>query len=251
MHTYDIIMLVVLGIATFMGAIKGLAWQIASLASIFVSYFAAYNFRDRVAGLIQAQEPWNGFLAMLLVYAGSSFAIWFMFRMMSGVIDSFRMRDFDRHMGALLGFGKGGLLCMLITMFAVTLLGPRQQQAIVSSRSGAYISRFLAATNGIVWPKEIEQIVRPYLNQLEQRLDQRNSGLQQTTVGLPASSGSQGQGGWFGGAGFGNPSKDFLPENLGNGSWQLPLPGNPVATPNGNGNWPAGGMGNEVLPGYR
>ncbi len=234
-----------------MGAIKGLAWQIASLASIFVSYFAAYNFRDKVAGLIQAQEPWNGFLAMLLVYAGSSFAIWVVFRLMSGVIDSFRMRDFDRHMGALLGLGKGVLMCLLITMFAVTLLGPRQQQAIVDSRSGSYISQLLAATNGFVWPKEIEQIVRPYLNQIEQRLDQRNPVGGQIATGVPSSSSSQGQGGWFGGGNnSAKPTGNFLPENLGNGSWQLPLPGNPVATPNSNG-WPAGGIGNEVLPGFR
>ncbi len=61
MQTYDIIMLVVLGIATFLGAIKGFAWQVASLASIVVSYFVAYHFRSDVAKMIHAQEPWNGF----------------------------------------------------------------------------------------------------------------------------------------------------------------------------------------------
>jgi membrane protein required for colicin V production len=252
MQTYDIIMLVVLGIATFMGAIKGLAWQVASLASIVVSYGFAYNLRGQVATYIKAQEPWNTFLAMLLIYAGCSFAIWVFFRLISGVIDRFRMRDFDRHMGALVGFGKGVLLCMLITMFAVTLLGPRQQQAIVDSQSGAYISRLLAATNGIVWPKEIEQIVRPYLNQLEQRLDGRQpngnlvSGRVETT---------QGEGGWFGFGGGRKPEAgnalpgNVLPENIGNGNWQLPLPGNPVTTPNNN-SFQNGGFG-DVLPGIR
>jgi membrane protein required for colicin V production len=264
MQTYDIIMLAVLGITTFMGAIKGLAWQIASLASIIVSYFAAYQLRDRVATLIQAQEPWNGFLAMLLIYAVSSFGIWLVFRLMSSVIDSMRMRDFDRHMGAVIGFGKGALLCIIITLFAVTLLGPKQQQAIVNSRSGAYISKFLAATDGIVWPKEVETIIRPYLDRAEQRLDQRGGGGNLANDGfLPRSSdGSsglgQGGGSWFGGTspsghGSAGSSGNILPENLGNGSWQIPFPGNPVSTPNQNGanGWPSPDALNDLLPAIR
>lgn len=176
MQTYDIIMLVVMGIATFLGAIKGFAWQIASIASIVVSYFVAYNFRGDVAKVIHAQEPWNGFLAMLLLYAGSSFVIWVIFRLISNTIDQVRLRDFDRHMGALLGAGKGVLFCILITMFAVSLLGPRQQQSIINSRSGGYIAQVLSAANGIVLPKEIEPIVRPYLNGIEQKFDQRGNG---------------------------------------------------------------------------
>ncbi len=110
---------------------------------------------------------------MLLLYAGSSFAIWVVFRLISNTIDQVRLRDFDRHMGALLGAGKGVLFCILITMFAVSLLGPRQQQSIINSRSGGYIAQILSAANGIVLPKEIEPIVRPYLNGIEQKFDNR------------------------------------------------------------------------------
>jgi membrane protein required for colicin V production len=184
MQTYDIVMIAVLAIATIFGAIKGLAWQIASLASIVVSYTVAYTFRNDVAKMIRAQEPWNGFLAMLLLYAGTSFVIWVGFRLVSGAIDRVRLKDFDRHMGALLGLGKGVVYCMLITMFAVSLLGPKQQQAIVDSKSGGYMSKIFAATNGIMLPKEIEQIVRPYLNKIEERFDQRGN-----TIATPTSSG--------------------------------------------------------------
>ena len=182
MQTYDIVMIAVLAIATLFGAIKGFAWQIASLASIVVSYAVAYTFRNDVAKMIRAQEPWNGFLAMLLLYAGTSFVIWVGFRLVSGTIDRVRLRDFDRHMGALLGLGKGVVFCLLITMFAVSLLGPKQQQAIVDSKSGLYMSKIFAATNGIMLPKEIEQIVRPYLNKIEQRFDQRGN-----TIAAPGS----------------------------------------------------------------
>ncbi len=170
MQAYDIIMLVVLGAATLFGMIKGFAWQVASLASIVMSYVVAYKFRDVLAAKIQAEAPWNLFLAMLLLYAGTSFVIWFGFRMVSTSIDRVRLRDFDRQMGALFGLGKGLIYCLLITMFAITLLGARQQQAIVESRSGRFISSMLAGANGIMLPKEIEAIVRPHLDRVKERL---------------------------------------------------------------------------------
>ena len=175
MQAYDIIMLVVVAAATLFGFIKGFAWQIASLASIVVSYFVAYRFRDDVAQRIQAEAPWNMFLAMLLLYAGSSFAIWFVFRMVSGSIDRVRLRDFDRQMGAAFGLAKGSLYCLLITMFAMTLLGARQQQAIVESRSGRYISSMLTAAQGVVLPSEIESIVRPHLERVREKLNGQNN----------------------------------------------------------------------------
>ncbi|MFT7640007.1 MAG: membrane protein required for colicin V production, partial [Pirellulaceae bacterium] len=54
MQIYDIIMLTVLVGATVLGLWKGVVWQIASMASIFLSFFVAMHFREPVAKLIQA-----------------------------------------------------------------------------------------------------------------------------------------------------------------------------------------------------
>ena len=48
-------------------------------------------------------------------------AIWLVFRLVSGLIDRVRLKEFDRQMGALFGAAKGVLLCVAITFFAVTL----------------------------------------------------------------------------------------------------------------------------------
>ena len=144
MQAYDLIMLIVLAATTIFGAIKGFAWQLASLASIVASYFVAYLFRNDVAKMINAQPPWNLFLAMLLLYFGSSLIIWMLFRLVSTSIDKVKLKDFDRQLGAGFGLIKGVALCLLITMFAMTLLGSAQQQRIANSRSGLYISRILA-----------------------------------------------------------------------------------------------------------
>ena len=81
MQIYDFIMLVVLLVAMFFGYRRGLAWQIASLSAIFASYFVAIRYRDVVEAKIEAEQPWNMFLAMLILYVASSFAIWVLFQM--------------------------------------------------------------------------------------------------------------------------------------------------------------------------
>lgn len=226
MQTYDIIMLIVLAATTIFGAIKGFAWQVASLASIVASYFVAYHFRNDVAKMINADPPWNLFLAMLLLYFGSSFVIWMAFRLVSTSIDKVKLREFDRHLGAGFGLIKGILFCLLITMFAMSLLGPAQQQRIANSKSGLYISRILASAGGLL-PVEIKQVVGPYIQNVEQKLQQNQWPDGQVPAGYPVS--EAGQGGW-GGA---------LNPNAGNsgsgGSWFQPS----VTAPESNGSlWP-------------
>ena len=50
MQLYDFVMIGVMCGAAIFGAMKGLAWQVASVASVVLSYMAALRFRDRVEG---------------------------------------------------------------------------------------------------------------------------------------------------------------------------------------------------------
>ena len=173
MQGYDLVMLVLLVGAALFGAVKGLAWQIASMASIFVSYFVAYQFRDQLAQQINAQPPWNMFLSMLILFLGSSLVIWIGFRMVANFIDRMKLREFDRQAGALLGLAKGGLLCIVVTFFAVTLLGDNQRRAIVQSYSGRYIAKFLHDADPVM-PQEVKGVLGPFINTLDKELDPRN-----------------------------------------------------------------------------
>ncbi|EKJ99144.1 Colicin V production protein [Rhodopirellula baltica SH28] len=164
MQTYDILMTVILVGATLLGAIRGFAWQLASIASIVVSYCVAYHYREPFSQNIHAAPPWNQFLAMFILFVGTSFVIWVALRMVSGMIDRMRLKEFDRQIGALFGLAKGALLCTIITLFAVTLFGERTQRAIVASESGRLIARVLAESNSIM-PPELDSVVRPYLDQ--------------------------------------------------------------------------------------
>jgi membrane protein required for colicin V production len=170
MQTYDLVMLAVLVFATIFGFWKGLAWQVASLASLVVSYFAALKFADKLAPMVSEHAPFNKFVAMLIIYAGASLAIWMLFRVVAGVIDGVKLKEFDRQMGALVGFAKGGLICIAITFFAVSLLGQVQRDKILASRSGHYIVQVLDKADAVA-PPEIQQVIGPYIQKINDRLD--------------------------------------------------------------------------------
>ncbi len=170
MQTYDMLMILVLVAATLFGFWKGMAWQVASLASLVVSYFAALRFADQLAPMISNHAPWNKFVAMLAIYIATSFVIWTLFRLVSGVIDRVKLDGFDHQMGALIGLAKGVLLCIAITFFAVAILPQNQKDTIIASQAGHYIVQFLDKTHAVV-PPEIHDIIHPYVERIERQLD--------------------------------------------------------------------------------
>lgn len=168
MEVYDICMLAVLVLATLFGAYKGMAWQVASLASIVASYLVALRFSEQFAPRFGDQAPLNRFIAMFVLYMVTSLGIWFAFRIVKNFIDRVRLREFDRQMGALVGAAKGVLLCVAITFFAVTL-SERARAAVLQSRSGLVIAQLLDRAEGVM-PRELHTMLDPYLNRLEQEL---------------------------------------------------------------------------------
>src|SRR5262245_1709400 len=98
MQTYDLLMLCVLVAATMFGFWKGMAWQIASLASLVVSYFAALRFSAQLAPMFGQHAPLDRFVAMFAIYIGTSFVVWAIFRLVSRVIDQVRLEAFDRQL---------------------------------------------------------------------------------------------------------------------------------------------------------
>jgi membrane protein required for colicin V production len=188
MATYDLLMIAILVGMTLFGYFRGMAWQLAYLASFVASYFVAVRFADQIAPKITfVNPPANKFVAMLLIYIGTSFVVWYLFRVVRKGIDSVKMEGFDHQMGAVLGFGRGVLWCVGVTFFAVTLLPATQKQQIVNSRSGFYIARLLDETDSL-FPPEVHQVVGPYLNRLETELHNGQAGApmaQQQASGWP------------------------------------------------------------------
>ena len=162
MGIYDIAMLIVVGGSIWFGYWKGLAWQIASLSAIIVSYIVAVNFRDQVAGFIQTDEPWNRIGAMLILFLGTSLIIWTIYASVAKSLKKHELKGFDRQTGALLGAVKGALLCMVITMFSVSLLGENAHNAIDGSKFGPYVETGIWKVSAFV-PEELAKYVDPHI----------------------------------------------------------------------------------------
>ena len=169
MQAYDLFMVIVIVAAVVWGAWKGLAWQLASLASIVASYFVALSFRVPLSKLINASPPWNIFLSMLILFLGTGLVVWIGFNLVSEVIERVKLKEYDRQLGAMFGLAKGVLLCVLITLFAVGLLSEPQRQQICNSKSGYYIAVLLDKADAVI-PSELHQVLEPYIDQLDRNV---------------------------------------------------------------------------------
>ena len=167
MGFYDVVMLVILGGCVFFGFWKGLTWQIASLSAIVVSYIVSINFREPVSQFIQTEAPWNRIGAMLILFLGTSIVIWTIYSRIKSRIKKLELGGFDRQAGALLGAVKGGILCMVVTMFSVSLLGASANEAIQTSKFGPYIEDAIIKAPSIV-PAEVANLIQGHIENYKQ-----------------------------------------------------------------------------------
>jgi membrane protein required for colicin V production len=172
MQTYDIIMLVVLALATCSGALKGLVWQVASLAALFASYLVAFHYGPSLAAWLPVGRPWNVALAMLALFLGTAAGIWLVCQWIRDWLDRMRLRSFDRQIGALLGLAKGIVFCTILTGLAVTLMGPSVRAAVARSHAGHLVGRLLDRAERLL-PAELNEILEPFVNTVEENM--RNS----------------------------------------------------------------------------
>jgi membrane protein required for colicin V production len=166
---YDIFMLAVLALAVLVGAWKGVAWQLASLGSLVLSFLVAMRFGGPLAPYLSTQAPWNRFIAMLILFLLTSLAVWMVFRLVSGVIDRMKLKDWDRQAGALFGLATGIVLCVVITFFAVTL-SDSGRETVLQTYSGRYIA-LLIQKGTPAMPDEVRRALGKYIEELDRKLD--------------------------------------------------------------------------------
>ncbi len=166
MQTYDIIMLAILGISVFLGFWKGFAWQIATVAAFVASYFVSAQFSVQIAQYLGINE----LIAMFGLFIGTSLLIWIGYGFVHKQIEKMHLKSFDRQIGALVGLGSGIVICLIVTFFAVKLLGDSMSQKIVQSNSGNYITKLIGKMDGVL-PDQLQEKVQPYVNELDKKLE--------------------------------------------------------------------------------
>jgi membrane protein required for colicin V production len=166
---YDLVMIGILAAAAMLGYFKGIVWQFAWIAGIAASAAMALQFGGPLAPFFGSQAPWNRLVAMLALYAATSLAVWLVFSVVSSVIKTVKLSAFDHQMGLLLGLAKGGLLCVVVTFFAVTLT-PNYRDQILGSHSGRLVAELIVRADQIL-PADVVATMAPFVQRFEDELN--------------------------------------------------------------------------------
>ncbi len=165
---YDCLMLAVLVGCILLGVWKGMAWQLAALASVVVSAAVALKGCASLAPYFNVHDPRDRVLAMLVLYIVTAAAIWLLFRLVKRIIDRVELKEFDRQLGAIFGLLKGIVYCILITFFAVTLSGSARH-VILTSRSGHFLARAIHKAKPVL-PEDVHRLLGTYIDELDAKL---------------------------------------------------------------------------------
>lgn len=162
---YDLLTLVILMYAMFRGAMKGVVWQLATIAALLCCFFFSGTLSAVIAPFIRVEPPLNQWIAMFILYLGFSFVSYGVARVLHEMIETMKIEALDRHLGAILGLVKGGMFSLFLTFFLVTL-SHAARETIISSESG-YVAAVVIDRLDPVIPGDLHALLEPYIRRLD------------------------------------------------------------------------------------
>jgi membrane protein required for colicin V production len=126
-----------------------------------------------VEPVIAVDQPLKKWIAMAIVYLGLCLVSFVAAGILTSWLEKAQLKDFDRHLGALLGFLKGVIICMTAMFFGLTL-SESTRALIGQSRSGyaaATIIHHLDPLLPLV-PDGAQETVRNVVETFNRRLKQ-------------------------------------------------------------------------------
>ncbi|MBY0588756.1 CvpA family protein [bacterium] len=157
MGWFDLISIVVMVVSAWQGAWRGMASQLAPIASLIVGYLVAIPLSKDMAPWFGTDTPANRFVAALVIYLAIAFVMYLVAGLYREAMSSIRMEGFDHHLGFLFGLAKGGVLCMLMAFFGIGL-SEKSRQTILASRAGE-VSASVMRTVEPMLPGEIRDLL--------------------------------------------------------------------------------------------
>lgn len=148
------------------GAWKGFAWQLAGVVALILGWCVALPLAGPVAPTFGLKAPLNKFIAIAVLYALTSFGVYFVALLFRKVLERWQLQHWDRHLGAVLGGVKGWLLCLVAIFFAVTL-SSRARGAVLTTPVGKWAAVTMDMIHP-VFPHEVHEILHPYVHGLEE-----------------------------------------------------------------------------------
>ncbi len=162
---YDLLTLGILMYAMFRGAMKGIVWQLATIAALLLCFFFSGSLSSMLAPFIRVEPPLNRWIAMLVLYLGFSFVCFGIARVLHEGIEQMRIEALDRHLGAVLGLVKGATFSLFLTFFLVTL-SHSARESIINSESGYIAAVTIDRLNPVI-PGDLHALLEPYLRRID------------------------------------------------------------------------------------
>src|SRR4051812_13873556 len=144
MTIYDAAMAGVIVLGMIWGAMRGITWQLASIASLVLGYSVSHPLSVQLAPKFPGDPTVSRALAMLAVYVGVSAGVFLVAWIVRPTLRRMKFEAFDRHLGMVLGGLEGALLGMVATLFVVSL-APKSRDPIFASPSGKVVGQVMAA----------------------------------------------------------------------------------------------------------
>lgn len=128
--TYDLVVLGIFAALIARGLWIGLLKQLTSLLALYLGYFAASQYHDRLLPVLRdiSDNPKVLFLtAYIILFIATYLVVMLLGKLLSLVINMTLVGWFDRLLGAVVGFAKAAIIVILIHLFLGTILAPENQ----------------------------------------------------------------------------------------------------------------------------
>ncbi len=132
----DLIVLAVLLYCAVKGASRGLLSQLAWVVALLLCFKFSGTLAPAIEPMIGVEPPLQQWIAMLAVYVGLCGVSFVAAGMLGNWMEKAKIKDFDRHLGGLLGLVKGVIICMTIMYFVITRSSDMSQ--VVSKTYSGY-----------------------------------------------------------------------------------------------------------------
>ncbi len=127
MNTLDILILIILAFNAILGAVRGAAWQILRLASIFLGVWGAWRFGDEFLRFFPASwgisSEYGIYVARVVLFLSIYLIMFGVTNLVRSVIKKVKLGSWDRTLGAGFGVAKGALFCCIILYLQLTPIG--------------------------------------------------------------------------------------------------------------------------------
>ncbi len=221
MTSNSIVDLVVLGILLYCavrGASRGLLSQLSWVIALLLCFKFSGTLAPAIEPMIGVDPPLKQWLAMLAVYVGLCGVSFVVAGMLSSWMAKAKIIDFDKHLGGILGFVKGVIICMTVMFFAITMSPPMRQ--IVSQTYSGYGAALILHNSKYLIPLLPENAIPTVQNVIDNFNKSLQTGPDDLNGATPIEAGTFGTDSGASGSSANNGGFDlsnWVPKGLGSG----------------------------------